>query len=101
MLGDLFYELSDFQSEVCLSQNNSPMCDRESRIDAEKMGKKASLFFITNALNFFYIVFCIRFMALKRIPGMFLQSWFILEACDKVSLSTYLIEVVSFYPCQE
>ena len=76
-------------------------CDRESRIDAEKMGKKASLFFITNAFSFFHIVFCIRFMALKRIPGMFLQCWFILEACDKVSLSKYLIEVVSFYPCQE
>lgn len=101
MLGDLFYELNDFQSEVCLSQNNSPMCDGESRIDVEKMGKKASLFFITNAFNFFHIVFCIRFMALKRIPGMVLQCWFILEACDKVSLSKYLIEVVSFYPCQE
>ena len=72
MLGDLFYELSDFLSEVCLSQNNSPTGDGESRLDEEKMGKEASLFSITNAFNFFHIVLCIRFIALKRIPGMFL-----------------------------
>ena len=72
MLGDLFYELSDFQSEVCLSQNNSPTHDGESRLDAEKTGKEASLFSITNVFNFVHIVFCIRFIALKRIPGMFL-----------------------------
>lgn len=84
-----------------MAQSKPPKCDGELRLDAEKMGKEASLFFTTNNFNFFHIVFLHK-IHVKRIPGMFfLRYRFTLEECDKASLSSHLIEVVSFYPCQK
>lgn len=51
-----------------MAQSKPPKCDGELRLDAEKMGREASLFSPRIILIFSILCFCIRFM-LKGFQG--------------------------------